>query len=125
MVPPLSEQESGAFSALSPVFAHCSLLFSLHLSPWVTANGSRHILIIVDVCALARRFYGFTSPASTVPYLPIFEVLLQLPLHGGQLLGLHSAVGQQHATKLPLSDSSIHRVMAFKLGGKETECLWD
>jgi hypothetical protein len=61
-------------------------------------------------------------PVSEATYLPIFEVLLQLSLHGGQLLGLHSTVGQQHAPELPLRDSPIYRVMAFKLGRKQTEC---
>lgn len=60
-------------------------------------------------------------PVSKATYLPILEVLLQLPLHGGQLLGLHSTVGQQHATELPLRDSPVYRVMAFKLGRKQTE----
>ena len=61
-------------------------------------------------------------PVSEATYLPIFEVLLQLSLHGGQLLGLHSTVGQQHAPELPLRDSPLYRVMAFKLGRKQTEC---
>lgn len=60
-------------------------------------------------------------PVSEATYLPVFEVLLQLSLHGGQLLGLHSTVGQQHAPELPLRDSPIYRVMAFKLGRKQTE----
>lgn len=57
-------------------------------------------------------------------YLSLFEVLLELLLHGRQFLGLHPAVGQQHATELPLSNFPIHRVMALELGGKQKECSW-
>lgn len=53
-------------------------------------------------------------------HLSVFEVLLELLLHGSQLLGLHPAVGQQHATKLSLSNSPIHRVVTFKLKGKHS-----
>ena len=61
-------------------------------------------------------------PLGKETYLSLFEVLLELLLHGSQLLGLHSTVSQQHATKLPLSDSPIHRVMAFKLESEQKEC---
>lgn len=64
-------------------------------------------------------------PLSKDTDLSLFEVLLELLLHGSQLLGLHPTVGQQHATKLPLSDSPIHRVVAFKLGREQKERLWD
>lgn len=60
-------------------------------------------------------------PVAKATYLPVFEVLLQLSLHGGQLLGLHPTVGQQHAPELPLGDSPIYRVVPFKLRRKQTE----
>lgn len=63
-------------------------------------------------------------PLGKDTYLSLFEVLLELLLHGSQLLGLYPTVGQQHATKLPLGDSPIHRVMAFKLGREQKECSW-
>lgn len=47
--------------------------------------------------------------------LSILEVLLELLQHDGELLGLHPAVGQQHASKLPLRDPPLHRVVPLKL----------
>lgn len=50
--------------------------------------------------------------------LSILEVLLELLEHDSELLGLHPAVGQQHAPELPLRDPPLHRVMALELPGK-------
>lgn len=63
-------------------------------------------------------------PLGEDTYLSFFEVLLQLLLHGSQLLGLYPTVGQEHATKLPLRNFPIHRIVAFKLRGKQKECSW-
>ena len=51
--------------------------------------------------------------------LPILEVFLELLQHYRQLLGLHPAVGQQHAAKLPLRDPPVHRVVPLKLQGRK------
>lgn len=50
--------------------------------------------------------------------LSILEVLLELFEHDSELLGLHPAVCQQHAPKLPLCDPPIHRVMPLELQGQ-------
>lgn len=52
--------------------------------------------------------------------LSVLEVLLELLQHDSKFLGLHPAVGQQHAAELPLRDPPSHWVMPLKLeGGKK------
>lgn len=93
----------------------CWWLPNLPQSSKVDLNIQLPSLVHHTICSHGSFFF---LPLCKDTYLPFFEVLLELLLHGGQLLGLYPTVGQQHATKLPLSNSPIHRVMAFKLKGK-------
>lgn len=52
-------------------------------------------------------------------YLAVLEHLLQTLQHLLELARLDSAVGQQHPPKLPLGDSAVHRIIPFKLEGRE------
>ena len=55
--------------------------------------------------------------ATNTTDLSVLEVLLELLQHDGELLGLHPAVGQQHAAELPLCNPPLHWVMPLKLEG--------
>lgn len=54
-------------------------------------------------------------------YLGILKHLLQALLHLLEFTRLNAAIGQQHASKLSLSDSAIHWVIPFKLEREKNE----
>lgn len=57
-------------------------------------------------------------------YLGVLEHLLQTLQHLLELARLDSAVGQQHPPELPLRDSAVGRIVAFKLEeGEERDSL--